>query len=64
MKSPAKGRPRLTFGDLAEIRCMVCEKDKPAEGARPFRAHHVCADCVRVVAQRAAAREGAADQAT
>lgn len=59
MKSPTKGRPRLTFADLARIRCMVCDKDKPAEGSRPFRAHHVCADCVRLVSQRAAARTNA-----
>jgi len=60
MKSPTKGRPaRLTFADLATVHCMVCDKDKPAEGARPFRAHHVCADCVRLVAQRAATRASA-----
>ncbi len=38
---------------------MVCDKDKTAEGARPFRAHHACADCVRQVNQRAAARADA-----
>ncbi|AVS67892.1 hypothetical protein C8245_21445 [Paracidovorax avenae] len=59
MKSPTKDRPRLTFADLATVHCMVCDKDKPAEGARPFRACHVCADCVRLVAQRAAARAAA-----
>ncbi|ABM32323.1 hypothetical protein QRO08_16030 [Paracidovorax citrulli] len=62
MKSPTKGRPRLTFADLADlavVRCMVCYKDKPEEGARPFRAHSVCADCVRQVHQRAAARANA-----
>ncbi|MFD2298361.1 hypothetical protein QRO11_12230 [Paracidovorax citrulli] len=63
MKSPTKGRPRLTFADLAQIRCMVCDREKPAEGARPFRAHSVCADCVRQVNQRAAARASAANQA-
>ncbi|SDJ32804.1 hypothetical protein SAMN04489709_103111 [Paracidovorax citrulli] len=42
---------------------MVCDREKPAEGARPFRAHSVCADCVRQVNQRAAARASAANQA-
>lgn len=59
MKSPTKGHRRLTLADLGTVRCMVCDKDKTAEGARPFRAHHVCADCVRQVHQRAAARDGA-----
>ncbi|MFD1839098.1 hypothetical protein [Paracidovorax cattleyae] len=62
MKSPTKGRHRLTFADLAKVRCMVCDRDKPAEGARPFRACHVCADCVRLVTQRAADRVNTADQ--
>ncbi len=57
MKSHTKGRPRLTFADLATVHCMVCDKDKPAEGARPFRACHVCADCVHLVVQRSASKE-------
>lgn len=49
-RSPKKGRaPRLTLADLAQhqrITCMLCGSDKPAQGARRFRAHHVCAECV------------------
>lgn len=50
-RSPAKGRPpRLTLADLApqqRITCMMCGKDKPAQGSRRFRAHDVCAECVQ-----------------
>lgn len=49
MRSPKKGKPRLTLADLApqqQITCFWCLKPKPAAGAKPFRAHHVCADCV------------------
>lgn len=48
MRSPKKGKPRLTLADLAprQITCFWCLKPKPADGAKPFRAHHVCADCV------------------
>lgn len=53
MRSPKKGRqPRLTLADLApqqQITCFWCRQPKPAEGAKPFRAHHVCADCVPLV---------------
>ncbi len=59
MKSPAKGRPRLTFADLATVHCMVCDRDRPAAGAQKFHALYVCADCVRLVSQRAAARANA-----
>lgn len=50
MRSPKKGRPpRLTLADLKQpgtITCLTCEKEKPAEGSRPYRAHRVCAECV------------------
>ena len=54
MKSPTKGRPRLTFADLARIRCMVCDKDKPAAGAQRFHALHVCGECGSKINQRVA----------
>jgi hypothetical protein len=53
MRSPSKGRkPAMTLADLApqqQITCFWCRKPKPAAGAKPFRAHHVCADCVPLV---------------
>ena len=62
MKSPTKGRHRLTFADLAEIRCMVCDKDKPAAGAQRFHALHVCAECGSKINQRAAEKGAQKEQ--
>ena len=50
-----------SLAGLASIRCMRCEQDKPAAGARPFHAHMVCADCTRQVI--AAAAKGQAQRA-
>lgn len=55
MRSPKKGKPRLTLTDLApqqQITCFWCHKPKPITGAKPFHAHHVCADCVPKVGFR------------
>lgn len=64
MKSPTKGRPRLTFADLATVHCMVCDKEKPAAGAKQFHALMVCADCIpritSAAAQRASVKPSAA----
>lgn len=53
MRSPKKGRaPRLTLADLAPaqiIDCFLCQQPKPAEGARSFRAHKVCAACTHLL---------------
>ncbi len=54
MKSPTKGRPRLTFADLAQIHCDGCDKDKPAAGAKKFRALTICSECVKSINQRVA----------
>ena len=48
-RSPKKGKPRLTLADLAPeqtIICFLCLMPQPAAGAKPFRAHMVCAGCV------------------
>lgn len=45
MKQPAR-----TLADLrpnATIECLYCGQTKPQAGAVKFRAHHVCADCVK-----------------
>lgn len=52
MKSPAKGRHRLTFADLATVHCMVCDRDKPAAGATRFHALYVCGECGSKINQR------------
>lgn len=46
MKQAAKQR----LSDLrpnTTIQCLLCEQPKPEAGAQKFRAHKVCADCVR-----------------
>lgn len=43
-------KPRQTLADLRPntvIRCMYCEQQKPQAGSQKFRAHLVCADCVK-----------------
>lgn len=62
MKSPAKGRPRLTFADLANVHCMVCDKDKPAAGAAQFHALHVCGECGSKINQRVAEKGAQKEQ--
>lgn len=54
MKIPTKGHRRLTLADLAQIRRMVCDKDKPAAGAQRFHALHVCGECGSKINQRVA----------
>ncbi|AXY83353.1 hypothetical protein [Acidovorax phage ACPWH] len=48
-RSPKKGRPpKLTLADLRPaglITCLLCGPGKPAEGAKMFHAHLVCAEC-------------------
>lgn len=61
MKSPTKGRPRLTFADLAEIHCDACDKDKPAAGSKKFRALIICAECVGKINQRVAEKGAQGD---
>lgn len=57
-RSPSKGRkPAMTLADLApqqQIICFWCGEPKPAAGAKPFRAHMVCAGCVPLVGAKSA----------
>jgi hypothetical protein len=45
-----EAHPLASIARPGTIRCMRCEQDKPAAGARPFHALHVCAECVRKLA--------------
>lgn len=55
MRSPKKGKARLTLADLQpqqQIICFWCQQPKPAQGSRPFRAHRVCAECTQTLDAR------------
>lgn len=46
---------KRTLADLrpnATITCFYCGKVKPQAGSRKFRAHHVCADCIKKLNQK------------
>lgn len=46
---------KRTLADLrpnATITCFYCGKVKPQAGSRKFRAHHVCADCIKELNQK------------
>lgn len=48
MRSPKKGREPMRLQDLAPaIFCIQCDQEKPAAGARRFRACHVCGECAQ-----------------
>lgn len=50
MRSPKKGRPPVkSLAALGVIDCMRCEQSKSREGARPFYACWVCAECAVAV---------------
>ena len=46
---------KRTLADLrpnATITCLRCCCTKPQAGSRKFRAHHVCADCIKELDQK------------